>query len=263
MNQIQIVQPAIIEGFDYATLDDEDLATECRAAAGRIKGRHRTVILEIVEIGRDLIAIQAMMPHGAWGPWIESEVGFTDRTAQNYMHAAVFAEGKSETVSLLPPATLYALASPKADPDVRQQVLDDVKAGKVMKTADVKEKLAEARTAKKKAEAAQKKTPEQIAKEKATQERSDRAWQKKNDDIDRAQAEAKARQIETAGKAARLLVTKLGATGTIELFNIMDRMNRVSFDLVKQLLSHSGAGGYPTFLPAEEIEKRFGSGSVS
>jgi Protein of unknown function (DUF3102) len=254
MNQVQVIPPAIIQGFDYAILD-EDLATKCQAAAGRIKGRFRTTLLEFVEIGRDLIAIQEKMPHGAWGPWLEAEFGFTDRTAQNYMNTATFMEGKSETVSLLPPATLYALASRSADPGVIEGVLADVDAGKVVTTADVKEKLAKARAVQKKASASARKSPEQIKKEQAALERADRAHQKKVDDIDAQRAAKEAREAEAAGKAVRLLVTGLGAAGTIELFTIM---NRVSFDRVQQLLGHRSMLGDYSFLPESEIEAKFG-----
>jgi DUF3102 family protein len=254
MNQIQIVQSAIIEGFNYAILD-EDLATQCQAAAGRIKGRFRTTTLEIVEIGRDLIAIQDKMPHGAWGPWIEAEFGFTDRTAQHYMNTATFMEGKSETVSLLPPATLYALASPSADPDVVAEVLAETNARKLPPTADVKARLAKARTAQKKAQAAQKKLPEQIAKERAAEKRRQAAQEKADREHKEMWAERHALEAEAAKEFARGLVVGLGAGGALKLITSAPNM---SLHQVKQQFQHPTVDGRVTFLTEQEIAEKFG-----
>jgi hypothetical protein len=71
-------------------------------------------------------------------------------------------------------------------------------------------------------------------------------------------AERHAREAEAAEKAARLLVTGLGAAGTIELFTMM---NRVSFDLVQQLLGHRSTLGDYSFLPEGAIEAKFGAAS--
>jgi hypothetical protein len=161
------------------------------------------------------------------------------------------------------PTTLVALASPSADPGVRKQVLDDVEAGKpAPPPAIVKEMLAKARTAKKKAQAAQKKSPEQIAKEKAAQERADRAYQKKWDDIRAGEAEKKAREDEAVKRAARMLVIGLGAARTVELFTLMVGIpfGRVERQFIRQA---SGPESKDEFLSAEAIDKRFGYGGAA
>ncbi len=38
-----------------------------------------------IEIGRRLIEAKEMLQHGEWGSWLKDEVGFSQRTANNYM----------------------------------------------------------------------------------------------------------------------------------------------------------------------------------
>ena len=42
----------------------------------------------ILEIGRGLIAVKALLPHGEWLPWLTERVEFSERTAQNFMRLA-------------------------------------------------------------------------------------------------------------------------------------------------------------------------------
>jgi hypothetical protein len=260
MNQIIQVIPPVIKGFDYSTLDDPDLAAEAHAAAGRINNRIRTTQ---DEIGRELIAIQARMPHGAFGPWMAAELGFTERTATNYMGQARFVEGKSETISLLPPAALYALASRSADPDEVQKVVDDVNAGKTVTTARVEERLAQAKAAKKKASASARKSPEQIKKEQVAQEKADLAYKKKWDDIHAHEAEDKARAHAATVDGARTLVQIHTARGLLDLLQTLrdagSNLGQVERQFIMLRMPDESKN---VFISEEEIEKKFGGGSV-
>ena len=42
----------------------------------------------IIEIGKRLLEAKAQLPHGGWSDWLEKEVEFSDRTAQNFMRIA-------------------------------------------------------------------------------------------------------------------------------------------------------------------------------
>lgn len=63
----------------------------------------------ILGIGQRLIEAKEMMPHGDWLPWLENEVEFSERTAQNFMRLArewqnpqTFADlGASKALTLL------------------------------------------------------------------------------------------------------------------------------------------------------------------
>jgi hypothetical protein len=152
--------------FDYASLDP-DLAHDVREAADRIRDRLRT---SIFDTGRDLIAIKTKMEHGAFTAWLKAEFNFTARTAQNYMNAVGLLDRKNETVSLLPPAVVYALAAPSAPVAVVNEVLAAAETGNMMSPAAIREKLAIATEAERHAAREAKKSPEQIAEERKKRE---------------------------------------------------------------------------------------------
>jgi hypothetical protein len=68
--------------FDYSAVRSE-LAKKLRGQAARIKERMKATTSAIIEIGRDLRAVQQhLLEHGQFTPWVEAESGFTARTAQ-------------------------------------------------------------------------------------------------------------------------------------------------------------------------------------
>lgn len=44
--------------------------------------------IAIIEIGKRLLEAKQCLPHGQWGDWLEKEVEFSERTAQNFMRIA-------------------------------------------------------------------------------------------------------------------------------------------------------------------------------
>jgi hypothetical protein len=158
--------------FDYSALEP-DIANEARATAERIQSSLRKSILET---GRDLCAIKDKLDHGKFGAWIKAEFSMTMRTATNYMNVVRLAR-KSETISLLPPVALYALASPSASPAAVNEILAAVESGSPMTAPAIKAKLADAiKTNRDAAEAARwaeieaAKSPDQIRKEQKARE---------------------------------------------------------------------------------------------
>src|SRR5271166_3094852 len=103
--------------FDYGSLPAGE-AKRLRQHTEKIRGQMQATVPIIIEIGRELIAIKETLDHGRFITWVEAEIGITRRTAQNYMNAARFAEGKSEMVSLLNPAVLYRLSSKTTPPAI-------------------------------------------------------------------------------------------------------------------------------------------------
>lgn len=71
-------------------------APELHEIAERIRARIRRTAMDIIETGQDLIQAKQALGHGKFGEWIEAEFNMSLRTAQNYMRAAEWAEGKSE-----------------------------------------------------------------------------------------------------------------------------------------------------------------------
>jgi hypothetical protein len=239
----------VAPNFDYSALS-AGLADDARATAGRIRNRTRSTI---TMIGRDLIVIKTKMEHGTFGNWIKAELGMTPRTAENYMNAAQWLEGKSETVSLLPPTLIYALAAPSAPAAVVSEVLAAVGAGVALPVRDIKEKLADAVEAKGKAEAQAKKSPDQIKHERdnerrlvAAREAADRKWREK-------QKADNARREEKAKAVAKFLVSRLGGAGLHEVFELMCGTD---WCLVEQIFAVGGSYGLRCKLSAAEIEAK-------
>jgi hypothetical protein len=107
--------------FDYGTLPQKKVLA-LRACRERIRTQMMKTVAPIIAIGREFIAAKKILRHGAFGDWVESESGFTMRTAQNYMKAARLAS-KYESVSHLPAATLYRLSSRRTPVELRDKVV--------------------------------------------------------------------------------------------------------------------------------------------
>jgi signal recognition particle subunit SRP54 len=82
----------------------------------------RTTLDKAIRIGELLTTVKAQCKHGEWLPWVQANLPFSERTAQNYMRAAEWCEGKSETVSHLPASTVYLLAAPSTSEKIKTEV---------------------------------------------------------------------------------------------------------------------------------------------
>jgi hypothetical protein len=107
-------------------------------AANAIRSRFNG---DVRVIGEHLAAVKAVLPHGAFGPWLARELGITPRTAQNYMQAATFLAEKRNAVSHLPPAILYKLAAPTALPVLVDKVVQATEHGTAIDIAALKKAL--------------------------------------------------------------------------------------------------------------------------
>jgi hypothetical protein len=76
---------------------------------------------DIVEIGRDLIAMKKALGHGHYLEWIEAEFDMSETTARNFVNVAT-RFSKSATVADLSPRILYELAAPSTPDEVVAQV---------------------------------------------------------------------------------------------------------------------------------------------
>lgn len=79
---------------------------------------------DIIEIGQKLIEVKERLAHGQFGGWLESEFGWDQRTAQNFMR--VGGQFKNENFSHLDfaPSALYALAAPSTPEPTRQEAIE-------------------------------------------------------------------------------------------------------------------------------------------
>ncbi len=188
--------------FNYAALT-ADLASAVQDATNRIKQRQDRLIASIIETGDDLLRIKGLLEHGQFTSWLSVEFGMTDRTARNYMSAAAAFKDKPEIISVLPAATVYALAA--APDETRAAVVTKLESGERPDEAEIKTLLAEAAHERKRAAAEAKKTPEQRKRDKAQEQR-------------RAAAREQANKAHQAEQAARLEATARAVTLIMDAF---------------------------------------------
>jgi hypothetical protein len=131
-----VTTTALIPTFRYDHFSPE-MKKALQETATRIRAQVRTATKAVIEIGRELISIKRQLEHGQFTEWVEIECGFSLRSAENYMRAAAFAIGKSETVSLLRPATAYRLAAKSAPPEVVSAVIRSIEAGHIPTDSEI------------------------------------------------------------------------------------------------------------------------------
>lgn len=119
---------------------------DLEALANRIRERVRNTTESIIGIGEDLEAAREHVGHGAFLGWIAREFRMSARTAQRYMCAAALAAGKYDTVTLLPPSTVYLLAARSTPEEIRADVFDAVKAGRPVDHRDIERRVRTARS---------------------------------------------------------------------------------------------------------------------
>lgn len=127
--------------FDYGDLDAEK-AQVLRDAAGAIQNIQHAAI---ADVGRHLSRAREVLDHGQFLKWADAELGIKPRSAQNYMAAAKFLEGKCATVAHLPPGILYKLSASSAPADVVAAVVAASMTDAPMPVSEIAERLAEAR----------------------------------------------------------------------------------------------------------------------
>jgi hypothetical protein len=205
--------PSTASPFDYATLPLAD-ASALRLTADRIRDRMNGIKRDTIAIGRELLSVRDRLPHGAFGAWVRVEFGMTLRTAQNCMNAARLVqsvpEPVRESVSLLPPATLYRLSAPSTPPEVVQEVVLAATEGAVPPPDHILRRLDEAAAERREVALATRKKPgrtEEDAKAIVRRRRADRARDQARLEDEWAREKAQRRvEEEEAREAARRLV---------------------------------------------------------
>lgn len=109
------------------------------------------IINGAIEIGKRLCEVKAMLPVGSWGQWLQENVDYSERTAQNMM--AVYNEyGKKGIPEGLRNASLTnALAMIGLSEDVKHQLIDEG-APEDMSTRELKKRIAELEAEREKAQ---------------------------------------------------------------------------------------------------------------
>src|SRR5262245_29311945 len=88
----------------YADLPAETLARLSQQTR-LIRERMARTKEELIEIGRYLQSVKDELP-GHFGRWIDAEFGFDQRTAENWINLAAFADQRFESISDMPPMVI-------------------------------------------------------------------------------------------------------------------------------------------------------------
>lgn len=76
MNEVALATgSAVTRDINIVTAEIKDLCSEARTVLGRY----------CVEIGRRVYEAKSLVPHGEWGSYVKNELGFSQRTAENYI----------------------------------------------------------------------------------------------------------------------------------------------------------------------------------
>jgi hypothetical protein len=134
---------AMGEVEQVAKTNDEFL----REAAARIRQRMARTAKDIVEIGRELIAVRDRVGRGNFLPWIAREFGMSDQTAYRFIHVAKNMADQIPHGVEFPPAVLYALAAPSTPEEVRTEITERAAAGETVTLADVQSSVEAAKNA--------------------------------------------------------------------------------------------------------------------
>jgi len=207
--------------FDYSFLAPQ---------AAEVRGLESKSTLNMIKVG-DLLhfAKDQLLGHGRFTGWIESEFPFSVRTAQRYLAIAQLAKGKSDTVSLLPPATVRMLAKKSTPPEIVAEVISQADVANILSESAVEAMLSEVREtkrdAKRKAEAA------------ARREKTKRVKTKRAAEKEIWRAEQEQRRLEAQAQAQSIL----DRFSPEDARFLADRLTDAVVDEFKKLVRDGGA----------------------
>lgn len=107
--------------------------------AAEIRSLTATMLWNVIEIGRRMVEAKALLPHGEFGPWLEQNTAYSQRTANNFMklydaygdnQASLFGGStNSQTFANLPYSKALALLSvPESE---RESFAEEVRADEI------------------------------------------------------------------------------------------------------------------------------------
>jgi hypothetical protein len=121
--------------YDYAQIDEAHRAFVQQSALDIRRWQRNTV-----EIGKTLLAVKALLPHGQFEDWWQQEFGLSERMVQSLLTIArVYGDpANPRRVAGLSDGALYLLAAPSTPESARAEVEAMVIEGQPPKRAQVK-----------------------------------------------------------------------------------------------------------------------------
>jgi len=197
----QAVTPAeVVVCFSYAAMAP-GIADELKTTADTIRRLIRNISTDVITIGANLIAAKRRLDHGQFGPWLETEFQWSERSARNYMKVAEAFAGKSATVAVLPPTDLYLLAAPSTPSTVKESVVARLEQGETVSTGTIRSLVHDA----KETERRSKQPERRQAKEVKLSASARRARDKRGEEKERIRQQQQAEHDEQVARAEAAL----------------------------------------------------------
>ncbi len=132
-------EPAVVleRTFDYDALGSDE-ADYLRSQAEQIRARNRNACENVINIGSALREVKDRLDYGQFGSWLDTEFGWTSRTARNYMAVADRYRDKTEMISVFDLGAMYELAADSTPDDLRDEFEQRAAAGEPIRGRDVK-----------------------------------------------------------------------------------------------------------------------------
>ena len=118
--------------------------TKLMELADEIRALSKQTCESVIAIGNKLIEAKKIVGHGNFLPWIKTEFGWSEDTAQRFMRLA---DDKNRNLRNLdvPLSALYLLAAPNTPDEAIDAVSERVESGEKLSLEDVKEEIAAAK----------------------------------------------------------------------------------------------------------------------
>lgn len=122
------------KGFDYASLDAE-ISQFIQQQTGELKALAQRTVQGIYEIGQRLLLVKQKLGHGCFLNWLDTEFGWSERTAQRFMNVAEILKDKLQDKSVnlsnfnFDFTALYYVTAPSTPEQAREEVFARAIAG--------------------------------------------------------------------------------------------------------------------------------------
>jgi Protein of unknown function (DUF3102) len=133
--------------FDYGGFP-ADVAAALKMQACNIRKLANNSMSAIITAGQELLRVKDQLDHGQFGPWVQSECGFSLSTAENFMRASNLISGQNRNcvaILQLQPSTVYRLAAKGTPAGVVDSVIERGERGEVVSDKQVLAALDEVR----------------------------------------------------------------------------------------------------------------------
>ena len=164
MSNDQLMQAT--PSFDYSVIAEESKRSIVKMCAETIRRSADNIAQQIIVIGEAFSRAKENLPHGAWIPFIETEIGWTRETVNKHIQLSNrFKCQVSLTFGGLGKEAMLELAAPSTPDSVVSTGIEKVESGEKFTVEEIKQLKAQANIAKQNLDVAKNKIKELEARE--------------------------------------------------------------------------------------------------